>query len=134
MDIVTSSARATIQFCYWGQAPSKSNYRWSRTLAARKKWARIKQFEEDFGVLAREAWVHAKRNGFQGSMLRKKPPVSVIMWPYNQKIDASNIGKGALDALEGICYLNDKHVGCDIKPMQHDRKGGRIYVQVQWGE
>ena len=116
----------SVSFVYWGMVPSKSNYRWSRTPEAKKRWAKIKHFEEELAIMAQHAWG-------RGSMLKMPPPVTVEMVPYNQRQDANNLAKIVLDSLEGTAYTNDRDVGCFIHPMHRDKKGARIYVTVRWG-
>lgn len=121
----------SIEFTWCGQVPPKSNYRFARTAQAKKLWARIRRFEEEVGELALEAWLKSRNSS--GGMLKLRPPVNVYVTPYSQRIDASNVSKPLLDGLEGVCFYNDKDVGCHITEMQHDNKGGRIYVRVVWG-
>lgn len=121
-----------VSFAYWGQVPAKSNYRHSKSRKSKAQWAKIKRFEDDIADLALEAWVKS-RNGRRG-MKNLPHPITVTIEPISQLQDANNLSKIVLDGLEGTCYVNDKDVGCDIKPMKRDRKGGRIYVTVRWGK
>lgn len=121
------SATHSINFVYRGQAPSKSNFRrggkdW------RKKWSRLKQFEEEIGWLARAEI--SKLDECPTVWLYDYPEPTVTVYAYAQRADADNIAKSLLDGLEGVCYLNDKYVAVKVFP----KKGGpgRLEVKVEW--
>ena len=115
-----------IQFCYRGQAPSKSNYRYSHSREARAQWKRIAAFRDSVGFKALEAWQAA---GGKGSMLRhsmgKRCEIEIAA--VNQRVDAVNLTKDIPDALEGICFVNDKEVAATARPVTDD---GDAYVQI----
>lgn len=110
-----------ISFWYYGQVPSKSNFRragkdW------RERWSRIKQFEKDIKKLATEAG---------GKTMPRGSEVELYYEMYNQLIDCSNGDKGLADALEGICYEKDKVVTKGGYQCFKDKQGPRMYVRVR---
>lgn len=124
-----------ISFRFEGQLPSKSNKLWSRgkhRVTASRRWKRIKEVESEIGFLALQAW---RKEGGSGQMLGKYegrvPVVSVRC--VNQRIDPNNAPKLICDALEGICYLNDRDVGAYAAPPKRVA-GEKAYVdiEVEW--
>lgn len=113
-----------IQFTIPGQAPSKGNFRragkdW------RKRWRRIKEFEEDVGKRATSAGAKQIAKKYNDK------DVTVTTDCYNQRADAGNIAKGVVDAMKGICYKDDAGVREQNYPYK-DRKKGRVVVTVEW--
>lgn len=104
-----------------GQAPSKSNYR-HHSKDWRKKWKRIKGFEEAVGKAAIAAGAKQMRRKYNGS-------VHVHTATYKQRIDPSNAEKAIHDALQGICYDNDKTISnsCEAK---RDKGKARIVITI----
>lgn len=78
------------------------------------------------GYDALRAWQAA---GGKGSMLRhflgKRCRLEIVA--VNQKVDAINLTKDIPDALEGICFVNDKEVAVTARPVKDD---GEAYVQI----
>lgn len=109
-----------IQFCYRGQAPSKSNFRWN-SKDGKQRWKRIKAFEDSIG------WKALQAAG--GSKLRETlgKRVSVEIVAVNQRIDPDNVAKSCLDGLEGVMFANDKDVAVSVRP---ERDDGDAYVQI----
>lgn len=95
------SELASISLTYYGALPSKSNFRKANTQAARAQWARIKATQEDLGMLALAAGARP---------LYREMPVSVSARLIGQRLDVDNSAKVILDALEGVCYEDDKQV------------------------
>lgn len=95
------SELATISLTYYGALPSKSNYRKANAQAARTQWARIKATQADLGMLALAAGARP---------LYRQMPVSVSARLIGQRLDVDNSAKVILDALEGVCYEDDKQV------------------------
>lgn len=113
-----------VRFCYRGQAPSKSNFRrggkdW------RRRWQRIKSFEEAVGWRALQA-------GGAG-MLRRSAEYRcrVDITAVNQRADPDNITKSVLDALEGVCFVNDREVASSVRPLK-DSGDAYLAVTVRW--
>jgi Holliday junction resolvase RusA-like endonuclease len=115
----------SIRFTILGKAPSKGNYRWKNDEAGRRRWKRIKDFEELVAQLAMAKGAQRLRKGFRDEDVR------VLVTCYNQDGDSDGIGKGVWDALEGVCYENDKHIDKPNKPVV-DNKGARVTVTVTW--
>lgn len=117
----------SIRFTIEGKCPSKGNYRWRNDAAARKRWKRIKDFEEMVANLAtaKGAKAHARHHRDQD--------VRVNVTCYNQQGDSDGIAKGVYDALQHIAYDNDKHIDKANKPVTDD-KGARVVVTITWRE
>lgn len=115
--------RKAVHFTYAGQAPSKSNYRHSRS--SRRQWARIKQFESEIAERCWEAQGFRPFHAYEG-------PVKVTLRAYKQRADASNIEKSLLDALQGVAYANDRQVECHSIPRRDDGPA-RLEITVEWG-
>lgn len=117
-----------ISFTTHGQAPSKGNHRNKRfDKKSRERWARIKDYEAQVGKAATA--LKAKRI----SRSYSDHHVTVEVHCYNQRADSDNIGKAVYDALEGICYQNDKYV----KKRNENRKDkgkGRVEITVTWSK
>ncbi len=89
-------------FCFYGQIPPKSNYKYSRrSKKSREMWGRIKEFQNQIGHLAIEA-------GLKGPRLAVEGEVVIVGW--KQRIDPGNYDKPILDALEAVVFVNDRHV------------------------
>jgi len=109
-----------------GQCPSKSNYRRGQN------WSRIRQWEDLVG------WAALNRIRELGwsrrEILERWPVPHVTIHAHKQRIDVSNSEKLVLDALEGILYENDRHVGVTAR----EKHGGtldasaRLEVWVTW--
>lgn len=126
---------AEIRITYKGQIPSKSNKSWSRgkyRKQAANQWKRIVVAQNDIGFMALSAW---KEAGYEYNMLRwsegKKCVVKTMCW--NQRLDFSNAPKLVLDALEGICYWNDRTVASWADGGKDDA-GARVEIVVEWKE
>ena len=78
---------------------SKSNYRHK----GKSNWQRFKGFEEELILLVRESLPPAWKKGSYEYYFG----ISIIA---NSKIDAGNLSKSILDALEGLLYENDSDV------------------------
>lgn len=115
-----------IQFCYSGQCPSKANFRWN-SKDGRRRWKRIKAFEEAIGFKAIQAASAPKLRETLGKR------VSVEIVAVNQRTDPDNCAKSILDGLEGVMFADDKDVAVSIRP---GRDEGDAYVQitVMWEE
>ena len=107
-----------MKFTYHGNLVSKSNFRkggkdW------RKRWARIKAAENDIGMLAVAS----------GARVTDKP-VAVTVVLYNQRIDTDNSLKVIGDALENVCFHNDKQVKTWSVGTVRDKHGPRVSIAV----
>lgn len=124
-----------ICFVFEGQLPSKSNHRHSygkHRQASTRKWKRIEEAQKTIGTLALKAWRDA---GGSGSILKHAlgKVCYVTIWCVNQRIDPNNAPKLVCDALEGICYENDKDVGSDAQPPVTDGEGpALVEIEVRW--
>ena len=107
-----------VKLTYHGDLPSKSNFRKSGK-DWRKRWARILESEIEIGWLAKA----------QGAKVTDKP-VALTVVLYNQRLDADNSTKIIGDALENICYENDKQVKTWSVGTVRDKHGPRVSIAV----
>lgn len=110
-----------VSFVYTGQVPSKSNFRrggknW------REQWSRIKEAEKKIAELAFEAG---------GKGMPRGGEVQVDYKLYNQRIDGNNAWKILADAMQGVCYDDDKLVTKGTFECFKDKGGGRMDVTVR---
>ncbi len=119
-----------ISFKYDGQLPSKSNYHHNAESKRTKRWGRIKAAEKEIGDSALVAW--SKK--YTGSMLMhsegKECIVTILC--VNQRIDGNNAPKLICDALEKICYHNDKDIGVTVKPSTNYRGPPYVGIRIDW--
>lgn len=117
---MTDTLTAAFAITYYGQLPSKSNFRrggadW------RRRWARIKQAESDIGWLAHQA---GAQRALEGERVR------LSLWAWGQRCDASNIPKLAADALIGVCYADDK--GVEVGAVDMGPGEPRVEIRVEY--
>lgn len=107
-----------MKLMYHGALPSKANFRKSGK-DWRKRWARIKAAENDIGMLA-----------VAGGAKVTDKPVALTVVLYNQRLDADNALKVLGDALENVCYRNDKQIQTWSVGTVRDGKGPRVSIAV----
>lgn len=94
---------------FWVEVPlvwrSKSNFRRGGNGA----WAEQSRFEADLTRLVQVARPSTWDAGNPGTPLSDRPVVVSAMWA-GTLLDAGNLSKSALDACEGVLYVNDASV------------------------
>ncbi len=118
----------TLSFSVPGVVPSKSNFR--RGKDWRRRWTRIKAYEEEVGYAALEAGA-AHALGRHGGK-----PVRVELAAFNQpgNLDLDGMWKILLDAVEGVCIENDRQVRSHEGARASDGGGPRIRLTVRYLE
>lgn len=116
---------------------SKSNTRTSwgknRKQAARQ-WARVKEHQDAIARLAIEAWQKAGMRGGSAAMLKHSEGKDVLVATISrrQRTDPNNVPKLVCDALEGICYINDKDVESRSKNSRDQKGEPGVQIRVWW--
>lgn len=94
---------------FWVPLPalkSKSNYRHDRRNSS---WKSLRSFEDEVAVLCRSALPSTWDKGSESSSVAERPGVVAAVCARTL-LDAGNISKSVLDAVQGLVYVSDASV------------------------
>lgn len=116
---------------------SKSNFRryHGGQVADRERWKTFRQFEDSLGVLCRDALGAGWELGQRDQGVAKRPVVVAYIWARTM-LDAANLSKSVLDAVEGLVFLNDASVAavaCAAERVRADQRGLVAFAQLAPG-
>lgn len=113
---------------------SKSNFR-RHHAGAPDAWRRYRDFEASLATLVRVARPRGWDLGATTRAVAERPVVVVSLYARTT-LDAANLPKSALDALEGVLYVTDAEViACAARSTRtrHDQRGYLAAAQLAPG-
>jgi Holliday junction resolvase RusA-like endonuclease len=105
---------------------SKSNFRRQRRGG---DWGRLSRFEDLVATYARAARPTGWVLGDPDLPVAKRPGVVAVVWARTM-LDAGNLSKSVLDALEGVVYVNDNAVRAVVELAERGRSDQSAVVAL----
>lgn len=132
-DVATGVLSGPWVEAFWFDVPfpvrSKSNYRHSRRPEARAQWETEKAFQAALANLAASA-VPGGWDPGDGEVPLERRPAVVAVIGARTLLDAGNLSKSVLDALEDVTYVNDASVRACLTVAVRTGKGNRGVVAL----